>query len=331
MNRNRKWLRPVLIALGCVGLACTLFIAMFIGFVYIKAEQTLDKVSAQPSHTEPDKPTDEDSTEPAKTNSDEKNRPVMFLLTAIDHRPGSDGSLNTDVIMLMVWEPETKSITLLSVPRDLKMQPPGFNPHKANYYYAYYYNQDKNSALSNTKQLYREYFDLPIDYMAIINFDGFRDLVDVLGGTTIDVEMNMRYVDPTDGTNINLKKGLQQLDGKNTLDYLRYRKSNYGTAESSDMERNQRQQLVFKQLIDKLTSLNGISKIDKLFDIVGDNLQTDIPADVLREWVLNARKLKPTEFNTLTVDSEWISPYIYVDEDQWDEALQQLRDLMSND
>ena len=103
-----------------------------------------------------------------------------------------------------------------------------------------------------------EFFDVPIDYVVEIDFKAFEDIIDAFGGITVDVDMDMRYVDPTDGTNINLKKGRQLLDGKQALDFVRYRKSNDGTAESSDFERNMRQQQVISALVAKIKSIDGL-------------------------------------------------------------------------
>ena len=73
-----------------------------------------------------------------------------------------------------------------------------------------------------------EWFDTEIYAHVAIDFDGFIQLVDLVGGIEINVDRSIRYDDPTDGTHIRLEQGLQVLDGKNTLDFVRARLDNRG-------------------------------------------------------------------------------------------------------
>lgn len=218
--------------------------------------------------------------------------------------------------------------TVVSIPRDLEVsaEKSGLETsHKANYFYAYNYNKNKETALDETKQLFSKVYQVPIDHMAVINFDGFRKLIDQLGGMTVDVDMDMRYQDESDGTDINLRKGTQLLNGKQVLDYIRYRKSNLGTAESSDMERNQREQFVLNELLDKLTSLNGVTTWGKVLDIMGSSIKTDIPADELRILTKSYRDYKPANVQYIHLDGTWESPYLVVKQQDLEEALEALR------
>ncbi|WP_281885945.1 LCP family protein [Paenibacillus sp. YYML68] len=254
-------------------------------------------------------------------------KPMSFLLAGVDSRSGSGGSMNSDVLMLVSLNPKTRSATVVSIPRDLELKPKalGLSSQKANYYYAYYNNQNKDTALEKTKQLFSTMFNVPLNYMAVIDFDGFREVVDELGGLEVDVDMDMRYVDTVDGTNINLKQGLQKLDGKQALDYLRYRKSNRGTAESSDTARNERQQVVLDKLLQKMTSLSGITQLGGVLEIAGRNVQTDIPADTLRRFLLNFRSLKPEQIQFIHLNGRWDSPYVVPKEEDLAAAVAALR------
>lgn len=279
--------------------------------------QTNNYPVSQTSHT---------SNTPNTTENEEK--PLTLLLTAIDERSGSEGSLNTDVMMLFRVDPVTHQGTVVSIPRDLEVsaEKSGLETsHKANYFYAYNYNKNKETALDETKQLFSSVYQVPIDHMAVINFDGFRKLIDQLGGMTVDVDMDMKYQDESDGTNINLRKGTQRLNGKQVLDYIRYRKSNLGTAESSDMERNQREQFVLNELLDKLTSINGVTAWGKVLDIMGSSIKTDIPADELRTLTKSYRDYKPANVEYIHLDGTWESPYLVVKQQDLEEALEALR------
>ncbi|MBD2860499.1 LCP family protein [Paenibacillus oceani] len=292
-------------------------VAVYTGYLYNKADTALNRMAAaQPA--KPGQPAGGETTgQPMK--------PISFLLAGVDNREGGGGSMNTDALMLVALNPETKDATVVSLPRDMRLKPKQISSQKANYYYAYHYNKDKEAAIPNTKQFFSELFNIPIDYMAVIHFDGFRKLVDTLGGLNIDVDMDMRYVDTEDGTDINLKKGRQILDGKETLDFVRYRKSNQGTAESSDLARNERQHQVLGQLLDKLTSFNGIAQWGSVLDIAGESVKTDIPVSLLREWILQYGKLKPDRLEFVPLEGRWDSPYIVPTEEDVKTALTAFR------
>jgi len=290
----RKHFRKIMIITAGVIGSLLIGAGVYAGVLYYKADRALGNISTEAPSQEktPPKSSGEQELEGSMAQADQL-KPISLLLLGVDQREGSGGTMNTDVIMLASLNPQSHTATILSLPRDLKLTPETFSPHKANYYYAYYYNKDKDTALSNTKKLFGDMFNFPIDYAAIVNFDGLSQMVDVLGGLEIDVDMNMKYVDNEDGTNIDLKKGLQMLDGKHTLDFIRYRKSNQGTAESSDIARNGRQHQVLGKLLEKLTSLNGISQWGNVLDIVGNNVKTDVSKDQLMEWIMSFTKMKP--------------------------------------
>ncbi|MFD0694810.1 LCP family protein [Paenibacillus sp. GCM10027628] len=304
--------------------------SVYAAYLYHKWNETIDHIAASQPSSEPGSTAAISSDfNPLALTSDDMAKPLTFLLTAIDERGGSEGSLNTDVMMLFSVNPATHQATVLSIPRDLEVRAEDSgldDSHKANYFYAYYYNQDKNTALSQTKKLFSNLYHVPIDYMAIINFDGFRKVIDQLGGMTVQVDMDMKYEDESDGTNINLVKGLQHLNGKQVLDFIRYRKSNLGTAESSDLARNQREQLVLNQLLDQLTSLNGVTAWGKLLDIVGTSIKTDIPAEELRQLTTSYKALKPSNVNYIQLNGEWESPYVVVKQQDLEQALTALRE-----
>ncbi|MFD0710285.1 LCP family protein [Paenibacillus sp. GCM10027626] len=328
--RKKTIIRRVLI--GCAVAAGTTLIAVgaYAGFLANKTDSTLKKIAANPQQVEQKQQTNE----AVPDLSDEDKRllkPMTLLLSGIDSRDGSGGTINTDVMMLASFNPDTRSASILSVPRDLRIESDQGSDHKANYYYAHNFLKDKTTAMENTKQFFSELFEVPIDYMVMIDFDGLRQVVDEVGGLDIDVDMDMRYVDSADGTDINLRKGLQHLDGKQTLDFVRYRKSNRGTAESTDPARNHRQQMVLSQVMDKLASFEGMTQWGNVLDIVGNNVKTDIPVDNLRNWIYNFRKLKPDRLTFLPLESDWKSPYMFANKDQLIDAFAKLREEVGGD
>lgn len=320
-----KTMRKVLKVVGILLAVLILGICICVGYLYLKADATIQRIASSENTVQKyQSPHTDESAEQQVSAS--LIKPMIILLAGVDSRDGSGGTVNTDVLMLVSYNPDTRSAKLLSLPRDLLIKSESARSRKANYYYAYYYNKDRAAAIPNTKQFYSEILDLPIDYMVVVDFDSLRKTVDALGGLQIDVEMDMKYRDTADGTNIDLKKGLQKLDGDQVLDYVRYRKSNQGTQESSDFSRNERQQKVIKQILDKLGALGGISQWGTILDIIGDHVTSDIPESVLRQGILNFTSLKPNQIQTLDMESLWKSPFVYVKQDDLKNALSALRE-----
>lgn len=297
----------------------------FLGFLHHKAVSALHKISATEYYGSQQQEKENTVSEPpAEVVTEDDMKPVTFLLAGVDSREGSGGTVNTDVMILASLNPKTRSASLLSIPRDLKVSLDKLSSHKANYYYAHNYIKDKKTVMAETKQQFGDLFHIPIDYMVLINFDGFRQIIDAVSGLDIDVDMDMRYTDTADGTKIDLNKGMQHLDGKKTLDFVRYRKSNDGTPPSSDFDRNKRQQQVLSQTLDKLASFNGISQWGRVLDIIGDHVKTDIPEANLQRWLLNYKKMKPDQIHMLNVEGQWKSPYVYWNEQELKTALDAL-------
>ncbi|GGH37791.1 LCP family protein [Paenibacillus segetis] len=319
---KRIAIRKVVLIMSLVIGSLIIGVGIYGGYIYYKADAAIQRIAAPSDLQQKDKLVDNSSEDEEK----EPIQPMIMLLAGIDSRDGGAGLLNTDVLMLISFNPQTHSASMLSLPRDLLLKPKSLPSRKANFYYAYYSIKDKSTAISNTKQFFGDLLGLPIDYMVLVNFDALRQTVDTLGGLEIDVDMDMKYNDSVDGTHIDLKKGLQMLDGKQVLDFVRYRKSNQGTGESSDFARNDRQQQVIKQITEKLGAFQKISQWGKVIDIIGENVKSDIPESELHQWIYNFPKIKPDQIHSLQIESQWKSPYVYVKKQDLQMALAALRD-----
>lgn len=260
---------------------------------------------------------------PAGMSASEK--PLVILLLGVDSRPKT-GSLNTDVIMVAALNPSRKTATVVSIPRDTYLKASqGLRANKANAFYANLMASSKTTAPDKIKKVFAGALGVPVDYVATVNFQGFRDIVDAVGGVKVEVDMNMRYVDKADGTNINLTEGLQTLDGKNALDFVRYRKSNNGTAESSDQERNARQQMVVAELLHKLKSPSGVLAAGKLMEAVGEHITTDIPVEQLKSMIRTYIVIDKDKMEYIHLEGEWKSPYVYISDKEWKLATSHLK------
>lgn len=136
----------------------------------------------------------------------------------------------SDTIIVFRFDPAAKTIKALNIPRDTRI--------KVNS------NTDRINILNEIggplflKAKLEKLLKIKIDKYIVTNSQGFVEVVDILGGVNINVPINMRYTDKTDGLDINLKKGQQKLSGKESLGFIRYRRTALG-----DIDRIKRQQL----------------------------------------------------------------------------------------
>ena len=172
---------------------------------------------------------------------------AIALVIGYDHRAGveSDHPSLSDTIMLVRADPSTKTISLLSFPRDLDV--PIYCPRSKTDTQGYVASSDDriNSAYSRcgetgTVLTVKHLTGLPINYLITVNFHGFKEVVDKLGGVWMDVDR--RYYNKNTGAyyndyaNINLQPGYQLLSGQQALDFVRFRHTD------DDLHRNARQQ-----------------------------------------------------------------------------------------
>lgn len=313
-KRSLPLYAKILIGLGLALISLIVAAGVYANYIFQKANDVIDDVGVE-EHVPPE--------ESAKV------KPLTVMLMGIDHRKET-GSMNTDVIMVVSLNPERKSATVVSIPRDVQLTPDGLPHRKANYYFPHFYLQDKETAFAKTKELFGEYLEVPIDYMLTIDFNGFVKAIDELGGLTIDVDMDMCYKDSFDGTNINLKKGTQLLNGKQTLDFVRYRKSSNScsvrTAESTDFARNMRQQQVLDKMFGKLKSFSGLTKVGQLIEAVGEEMKSDIPSSQIRDFLEKYYNIDRGNIKYVHLEGDWVSPYIILKDEDIDQARNALKE-----
>lgn len=197
-----------------------------------------------------------------------------------------DGPDLTDTIIIASINHNDNSVAMVSIPRDFYLKTPLTGAMKINSVYESVKRQKESSveALDYLKSQFSELFNVEIHYYAKVDFDGFRQIIDALGGITVNVEADI--VDPyypKEGTYLYetfiIRKGEQQLDGNTALKYVRSRKT------TSDFDRSRRQQQVINAIKDKALSLNTLanpSKITALYESVAANYETDL---TLREII----------------------------------------------
>lgn len=196
-----------------------------------------------------------------------KGEPFVFLLLGTDEEDIDYG--RSDSIILALVEPKNDKISLLSIPRDTYINNQGTGKKdKVNHAY--------NKGIKNTIGTLEDFLNIPIDYYAVINFDGFMEIIDEMGGLEIDVEKDLQFYDRITYSYFQLKEGKQTLSGIEALNYARYR----GDADG-DFGRNRRQQQVIEALIKQGASFNSLKKANKYQKILAENFKTNVSATVL--------------------------------------------------
>jgi LCP family protein required for cell wall assembly len=177
----------------------------------------------------------------------------------------------SDTIMLVSVNFASKRVAAVSIPRDTRVDLDGYgNFQKINAAHVV-------GGPELVKCVVQQLVGILPDYYVKVNVEGFKQLVDVLGGVTIDVEKNMRYRDRKQNLYINLKKGVQLLDGEKAMQYVRFRHDALG-----DIARIQRQQKFVKALAKKALSPANYPKLPRVITTILRNMETDMTVrDVL--------------------------------------------------
>ncbi len=196
-------------------------------------------------------------------------KPINILVLGSDRRAG-DLSLGarSDTLMVVRLDPQTDSISLLSVPRDLRVEIPGYGLTKINAAYAY-----GGAALSLrvTKRL----LGIPINDFVDIDFDGFKQVVNKLGGAYLMIDR--RYYNDTavtDYASINIQPGYQRLSGAAALSWVRFRHD-----QSGDFTRIVRQEIFLREMKRQLMTSARLSSLPRFLAVMGivsHNVTSDI-------------------------------------------------------
>ncbi len=218
---------------------------------------------------------------PLRTSQD----PTMSQVTPVDSRTHilflgadekGDSSARTDTILLIAIDPSTGSAGIISIPRDTRVYIPERDSwERINAVHAH-------GGPKLAVKTVSEFLDVEIDYYLYLDFSGFSQIVDTLGGVEIDVEKDMVYTDTAQDLYIDLKAGLQVLDGDKALEYVRYR-DHLGDISLVNPQyevyggRVERQRKFIMAVIDEVLRPSTILKLPRLLGQVWSAVDTDIP------------------------------------------------------
>lgn len=199
---------------------------------------------------------------------------LNILVLGVDRR-ADGGDQNADVIIIAHLDLVNHKLSGVSLPRDLQVDIPGVGPDKINGAYNYGVlasPDDPVAGVAKVRDTVESLFGIPIDGYVLVDFSGFSDVVDAMGGITVDVPYEI--VDneyPTDDygiTSIHFEPGVQEMDGDQALIYVRTRHAD------SDDARRQRQLDVIRAIFEQGKSISSITNADDVILSAGEAIQT---------------------------------------------------------
>ncbi|WP_286925081.1 MULTISPECIES: LCP family protein [Lysinibacillus] len=285
-NKNKKRSKTSLIIKVALLLVASLLICVSAYGVYITkqaehaANSALEVLEGRDVST-----LREEKVEPVHDN-------VSILFVGVDDSEnrgqGSDKS-RSDALILATLNNKTKTIKMLSIPRDSYVFIPkvGYED-KITHAHAY-------GGTLATIDTVEKLLNVPIDYYVRMNFNAFIDVVDALGGIEAEVPYKLHEKDEFDRNSINLQPGLQHLNGSQALALARTRK------QDSDIERGKRQQEILTAIINKVSSVSSITKYDDVIRALGDNMKTNMTFTEMKSFLSYLTQGMP-RIDSLTLD-----------------------------
>ncbi|MEH7386009.1 LCP family protein [Bacillus sp. JJ1521] len=247
---KRKWPKVV----GMIALVLFLAIGGYAVYLYQSVASTVGKMHS-------DRGPSDLRTEDIDIS---KADPISILLMGVDERSGDKG--RTDSLIMVTVNPHTKSMQMLSIPRDTRVEMVGKGTQdKINHAYAF-------GGVDMTINSVEKFLDVPIDYYVKVNMEGLQQIVDALGG----VQVNSTFAFSHEG--MSFGEGPQTLNGKQALSYARMRYDD----PRGDFGRQDRQKQVIQGIIDKGASFTSVTKVDDILGALGTNVTTDISFDEMK-------------------------------------------------
>lgn len=302
MRRYQKGMsgkKKIMLSISIFLLIC---VASYGIYTYYSFQKAIDKMQSNGAH---------DKDQVAPPDKLPHIEPFSVLLLGIDEREHDVG--RTDTMIIVTVNPDQKTIKMLSIPRDSRVEIVGNNTvEKINHAYP-------RGGIPMTIATVENALNVPIDYYVAVNMEGFLQLIDVLGGVTVHNDMDLAY------RGYSFPKGEVNLDGDEALIFTRIRYED----PRGDFGRQLRQKQLLQAIVEKSTSPKVLLKLNSIFDVLGDNVQTNFPLNnvyQMQKLYANLNKdIEQLQFEK--GHGEFIgSPWYYIfDEEELQEVSNNLR------
>lgn len=254
---------------------------------------------------------------PSEANVDEQQlTPVLkqeqrinILLVGVDKRPQESGPPRTDTLILVSVAPESKEVSMISIPRDLWVPIPRYN-FNAKINQAYGIGESRGYPGGGAALLKRTVSELtgyPVHYYAMVDFNGFRTLIDLIGGIEVCVPYTIHDEQfPTDDYGVetlHIEAGCQHMNGDLALKYVRTRHAD------SDYARARRQQQVLLAVRDKVLQAKMLPTLlmraPQILRSLSGSVETDIPLDEMVALARLALAINENAIRREVIDSRY--------------------------
>ncbi|WP_299094711.1 LCP family protein [uncultured Metabacillus sp.] len=220
------------------------------------------------------------------------NDPVSILLMGVENYSSGGNGGRSDTLMVATFNPEDQTMKLLSIPRDTRVDIPGEGRDKINHSFS-------KGGKELTIETVEDFLNIPIDYYATVNFEGFKNIVDIVGGITVNVPFDFtQNSDDPKAEKLEFTEGPMELDGRHALAYARMRYQD----PMGDIGRNERQQEVVKAVIDEIASAGTLFKVDQITDEVGNNVETNMKVSELLGFYQKYSGFNTNKIETIKLD-----------------------------
>ncbi len=227
--------------------------------------------------------------------------------------PHHGGAMLTDSIMIISINPKTKAGAIISVPRDLWVNIPGYGQSKINAAYEYGQRGGFNKkgyfpgGMGLLEKVVEQDFGINFDYYALINYAAFKDAVDAVGGIKIDIQSPDPRGIYDAYTNLKLPNGWVTLNGQEALNLARARGDgpSYGIL-NSDFTRTQHQQQMLVALKDKAAKMSSLLDpitVIKLVNAVGNNVITDLSVGQIESLYYDTKSISNNNIKQVTINN----------------------------
>lgn len=222
-------------------------------------------------------------------------KPFSVLIMGIEDYATKGQGGRTDSLIFATVNPKTSEVTMMSVPRDTRVTIMGRDKKdKINAAHAY-------GGEKMTIETVEHFIRVPVDHYMKIDFKGFKQIVDAVGGVTVDVPFDFKERSDTNWyKEIEFKEGKQHLNGEEALAYVRMRKQD----PMGDFGRTERQRQVLTAVVQKLRSPSVVLKIDDVAKVVGKYVKTDIAVTDGLALYKKFSDFDASSIETLTLEGE---------------------------
>nr|WP_304216765.1 LytR family transcriptional regulator [Fredinandcohnia onubensis] len=290
MSKTKKWIISLVSIIGILVIG----VGGYAFYLYNSVENTVASMH---------NPIDREKSEKRTEIVEFKERdPISILLMGVDQRKGDRG--RSDSLIVLTVNPNEKSTQMVSIPRDTRTEivGKGFDD-KINHAYAF---GGPEMAINTVEN----FLDLPIDYYIQVNMESFKDIVNTLGGVTVNNSLAFSY------GGYSFDEGSITLNGDKALAFSRMRYED----PRGDFGRQERQRQIIQAVIQKGASLSSLPKAGNILDIFGKNIQTNLTfdqmLDIQKNYKAATTKLEQTQIAGSGTRIDGIYYYIVPEEER---------------